>query len=112
MHAGWPYSEVLGSIGKQFPNVWLDMCWAWAMNPVQMERILDEWLAAVPCNKIFAFGADTRFPFMMVGYATQARMGISNVLERKVQRKEFDTRTAEFVARRIMSENALEFFPL
>jgi hypothetical protein len=110
MHAGWPFSEILGSIGKEFPNVWLDMCWAWAMNPVQMERILDEWLAAVPCNKIFAFGADTGSAFMMLGYATQARQGIANVLERKVRRKEFDSQTAEFVARRIMSENALEFF--
>jgi hypothetical protein len=111
MHAGWPFSEILGSIGKEFPNVWLDMCWAWTMNPVQMERILDEWLATVPCNKIFAFGADTCSPFMMLGYATQARQGIANVLERKVRRKEFDTHTAEFVARRIMNENALEFFP-
>jgi hypothetical protein len=38
-----------------------------------MERILDEWLATVPCNKIFAFGADTGSAFMMLGYATQAR---------------------------------------
>ena len=110
-HAGWPFSEILGSIGKEFPNVWLDMCWAWAMNPVQMERILDEWLATVPCNKIFAFGADTGSPFMMLGYATQARQGIANVMERKVRRKEFDTQTAQFVARRIMNQNALEFFP-
>ena len=110
-HAGWPFSEILGSIGKEFPNVWLDMCWAWAMNPVQMERILDEWLATVPSNKIFAFGADTGSPFMMLGYATQARQGIANVMERKVRRKEFDTQTAEFVARRIMNQNALEFFP-
>ena len=109
-HAGWPFSEILGSIGKEFPNVWLDMCWAWAMNPVQMERILDEWLATVPCNKIFAFGADTGSPFMMLGYATQARHGIANVMDRKVRRQEFDTKTAEFVARRIMNQNALEFF--
>jgi len=109
-HAGWPFSEILGSIGKEFPNVWLDMCWAWAMNPVQMERILDEWLASVPCNKIFAFGADTRSPFMMLGYAIQAKNGIANVLERKVRRKEMDIETAKFVAKRIISQNALEFF--
>jgi hypothetical protein len=39
-HAGWPYSELLGAIGKAFPNVYLNMCWAWGMNPAQMERIL------------------------------------------------------------------------
>lgn len=109
-HAGWPFSEILGSIGKEFPNVWLNMCWAWAMNPVQMERVLDEWLAAVPANKIFAFGGDTVSPFMMLGYAAQARNGIANVMERKVRRSEFDAKTAKFVAKRIMNENALEFF--
>ncbi len=40
-HAGWPYSEVAGAIAKAFPNVYLDMCWAWTMNPAQMERILE-----------------------------------------------------------------------
>ncbi len=109
-HAGWPFSEMLGSIGKQFPNVWLDMCWAWAMNPVQMERILDEWLSCVPSNKIFTFGADTWSPFPMVGYAEQARNGIAAVMERKIARGEYDLETAKFVARRVMNQNAQDFF--
>ncbi len=109
-HAGWPYSEVLGAIGKQFPNVWLDMCWAWTMNPVQMERILDEWLSCIPCNKIFTFGADTWSPFPMVGYAEQVRNGIANVLEKKINSGEYDFDTAQFVAERIMNKNAEEFF--
>jgi len=109
-HAGWPFSEILGSIGKSFPNVWLDMCWAWAMNPVQMERILDEWLSCVPCSKIFAFGADTWSPFSALGYAEQARNGIANVLEKKMRSNEYDLETAKFVAERIMNKNAEEFF--
>jgi hypothetical protein len=109
-HASWPYSAFIGAAAKEFPNVWLDLCWAWAMNPVQMERILDEWLAAVPCNKIFAFGADTGNPFAQVGYAVQARKGIASVLNRAVEQGYMTPETAEFTARRIMFENALEFF--
>jgi len=109
-HASWPWSEFIGAIGKQFPNVYLDMCWAWAMNPVQMERVLDEWLAAVPCNKIFTFGADTWTPLAVPGYALQARCGIANVLEAKIARGEYDEETATFVAQRIMHKNAQEFF--
>ena len=111
-HAAWPYSELLGTIGKSFPNVWVDMCWAWAMNPAQMERVLEEWLAAVPHNKIFAFGADTGTPFCTLGYAIQARAGIANVLERKVQTGEYDLKTARQVARRIMHGNAREFYSM
>ncbi len=109
-HASWPFSEFIASVGKTFPNVWLDMCWAWAMNPVQMERTLDEWLACVPNNKIFGFGGDTWNPFSMIGYAEQARKGIANVLEKKVSTGEYDLETARFVAGRIMHKNAEEFF--
>jgi len=111
-HAGWPYSEVAGAIAKAFPNVYLDMCWAWTMNPAQMERILSEWLAAVPHNKIFGYGADTGNPFVMVGYALQARRGIANVLERKVESGEYDLETAQRVARCIMHANAGEVYGL
>lgn len=109
-HAGWPWSEMLGAIGKHFPNVWLDLCWAWAMNPVQMERILDEWLSAVPSNKILGYGSDTTTPFAVPGYAQQARDGIAAVLEGKLARGEYDKQTARFVARRIMHENARGLF--
>lgn len=111
-HAGWPYSEVLGAIGKAIPNAWPDMCWAWAMNPAQMERVLSEWLAAVPHNKIFAFGGDTQSPFCTLGYAIQARTGIANVLEEKVESGRYDLRTATQVAGRIMHENAREFYSM
>ena len=82
------------------------------MNPVQMERILDEWLAAVPCNKIFAFGADTDMPFNVIGYALQARRGIARALEAKLKRGEYSLKTAQFVAQRIMHENQREFFKI
>jgi uncharacterized protein len=109
-HAGWPYSSIMAAIGKSFPNVWLDLCWAWAMNPVRAGLTLAEWLASVPHNKIFGFGADTDDPLTLVGYAAQARQGIAAVLEEKVESGEYDQRTAEHVARRIMFQNARDFF--
>ncbi len=111
-HAGCPYSEVAGALGKAFPNVYLDMCWAWSLNPAQMDRILEEWLAAVPHNKIFAFGADVWAPLPVVGYALQARRGITNVLERKVASGEYDLGTAVRVAGRIMHGNAQDVYGL
>jgi hypothetical protein len=111
-HAGWPYCEVLGTIGKSLPNAWLDLCWAWAMNPTQMERVLDEWLGAVPHNKILGFGGDTGSPFPVPGYALQARAGIARVLEARIERGEFDLETARQVATRIMHKNSRELYPV
>lgn len=111
-HASWPYSDFIGAVAKEFPNVWIDLCWAWAINPLQMERILDEWLSCVPNNKVFGFGADSDnfSPFPVVGYAYQARKGIANVMKKKLSTGEYDLDTAKFVARRIMHENAREIF--
>ena len=109
-HAGWPWSELMGAIGKQFPNVWLDLCWAWTMNPIQMERTLSEWLAAVPSNKILGYGSDALSPFEVIGYAQQARNGIAKVFAKKISTGEFSKATAEFIARRIMHENARDLY--
>jgi hypothetical protein len=109
-HAGWPYCELMGAIGKSFPNVWLDLCWAWAVSPASMERTLDEWLGAVPNNKILGFGGDTGTPYPTAGYAMQARRGIASVLERKLQRGEYDEPTARLVADRLLYQNACELY--
>ena len=108
-HASWPWTSELGAIAKNYPNVYPDMCWAWAMNPSESERTLAEWLDGVPFNKIFAFGADTGFPWNNVGYAIQARSGIGRVLERKVQDGSFSESTAREVATAIMLENGEQF---
>ncbi len=110
-HAGWPTSEMMGGIGKEFPNCWLNLCWVWAMNPHRGEHILHEWLDAVPNNKIFGFGGDAGSIFATYGYAVQARQCITRVLEEKIDRGDYDLETAKLVATRIMHDNAEEFFP-
>lgn len=104
-HAGWPYTDEMGTLGKQFPNVWLGMCWAWAMNPVTMQRTLDTWLDGVPFNKIIGFGGDTRHPIASYGYAMQAREGIARVLEERISRNDTDGQLAEEAARAILFDN-------
>jgi len=111
-HSSWPHQEMLAAMAKHYPNVWVNMCWSWAMNPSGMERALDTFLDTVPHNKIFAFGADTNTPFMAYGYAKQAREGIARVLESKVKRGDMDEALAERVARKIMLENGEEFHGL
>ena len=111
-HAGWPYTDELGTIGKQYPNVWLSMCWAWTMNPITMERTLDAWLDGVPHNKIIGFGGDTRHPVASYGYAMQAREGIARVLERRIERGDMDAELGADVARAILLTNGAELHGL
>jgi uncharacterized protein len=32
MHIAYPYSDELVSIAKHYPNVWVDLCWAWSVR--------------------------------------------------------------------------------
>jgi hypothetical protein len=109
-HASWPWTSELGAIAKNYPNVYPDMCWVWAMNPTESERTLGEWLDGVPFNKIFAFGADTGLPWCEVGYSIQARLGIARVLEEKIRKGFFSKATAEEVASAIMLKNGEQFY--
>ncbi len=112
MHASWPWTSELGAIAKNYPNVYPDLCWAWAMNPAESERGLSEWLDGVPFNKIFGYGADTGRPWCDVGYALQARIGIARVLEQKIEAGYFSPETAEKVAAAVMLHNGEEFLGL
>ena len=111
-HAGWPYHDLLGTIGKHYPNAWINLCWAWTMSPVSMEHALDSWLDSVPYSKIFAFGGDTTTPFTTYAYAMQARAGIARVLDRRIARGAMDAALARAVARAIMLENGEAFHAL
>jgi len=111
-HAGWPYVEEHAVLGKEFPNVWLNMCWMWAMNPVTAARALESWLACVPHTKIFAYGGDTNSPICEYAYAQQARAGIARVLERIARRGGMTAAGAKEVAADIMLHNGCRFHGL
>ncbi len=107
-HAGWPYTEELGTIGKNFPNVWISLCWAWAMNPISVERALESWLDCVPYNKIIGFGGDTKHPLEVYEYAMQAREGLARVFEKRIERGDMDEALAKEAARAILLTNGCE----
>ena len=111
-HASWPWASELGTIAKNYPNVWADMCWAWAMNPTETARALSEWLDGVPFNKIFAYGADTGLPWCNMGYSLQAKIGVARVLEAKIEAGFVGESTAEEIADHILLRNGEEFFGL
>ncbi len=108
LHASWPWTSELGAIAKNYPNVYPDMSWAWNLNPAGSERALSEWLDGIPFNKIFAYGADTGWPWCDVGNAMQARIGVARVLEQKIEAGYYSPATAEEVAEAIMLRNGEE----
>ena len=109
-HISWPYTEELINICKNFPNVWIDFCWAWIFNPPASRRFLADMLETVPLNKIHGFGGDFIFVEGTYGHSVIARREISRVLAEKVEEGRFTEDFALHAARRLLRENALEHF--
>jgi len=83
-HLGYPYVMELGTLAKNFRNVFIDMCWGHVISPEAARRALVEWLDAVPANKISAFGGDYGFVDGVYGHQLLARQNVAASLAQKV----------------------------
>jgi hypothetical protein len=112
MHAAYPYSAELIALAKHYPNVYIDMCWAWSIDPYSACDTLRRTIHAVPANKVFAFGGDTSWPAAAVAYAAQARAWLTRALMGEVEDGLLGEREAIALATRLMRENQLECFDI
>ena len=112
MHIAYPYSEELTALAKHYPNVWVDLCWAWSINPYAASDFVRRFLHAVPANKLFGFGGDSFWPCSSVAYAMQARQGLRRALEAEVVESLLSERQAIALAERLMRSNQHDCFDL
>jgi len=110
MHTAYPYTDELVAIAKHYPNVWVDMCWAWSIDPYSSLDFVRRFLHAVPMNKLFAFGGDTFSPTNSVAYSIQVRRWLTRALEAEVGAGDLTEQDAVRVAHRLMRENQYECF--
>jgi predicted TIM-barrel fold metal-dependent hydrolase len=85
MHTTYPYQDEAIALAKHFPGAYVDMCWAWIINPRAGVRFLKEALLAVPANKILVFGGDYMPVEVVPGHAAVARRGIAQALSELVE---------------------------
>jgi predicted TIM-barrel fold metal-dependent hydrolase len=111
-HGGWPYSSELGALAKNFPNVYIDMCWMHVISDTRSRAALSEWLDEVPANKIMGFGGDYSFVEGAYGHAVMAKENIARVLASKVDERVFSIDEAKKYATWLLRDNPIRlFFP-
>ncbi len=85
-HASMPYVRPIAFMAKNFPNVWLDLCWSHVCSPMMTRSLLNEWIDIVPANKITAFGGDYVFEVEKIyGHLVMARENIAHVLASRIE---------------------------
>ena len=110
MHIAYPYDDELVAMAKHYPNVWVDLCWAWSCNPRVSADFVRQFLHAAPINKLFAFGGDTWWPTRSYAYSVQARKWLTKALQAEVSDGEVTERQAMDVATRLMRRNQFDCF--
>jgi hypothetical protein len=110
-HLSMPHTRDAIVIGKNFPNVWLNLCWCHVISQQWSIAALDELLDLVPVNKIFAFGGDYTRPYMKVyGHLQMARENVAAVLGRRIDAGSMDEEEALRLARLWFYENPKAFY--
>ncbi len=112
MHIGYPYYEEMIALAKQYPNAFLDMCWAWIINPIAAKDFLKKYLVTAPANKILTFGGDYIPVETVLGHATIARRGIALALSELVEEGWLSLDQALELVDPIMHGNARQIFDL
>jgi uncharacterized protein len=111
-HAGYPYQSEMATLGKNFPNAYLDLCWVHVISPWVARQTLHEWIETVPGNKIFAFGGDYLFVEGAYAHSRMARDNVAQVLSEKVGDGYLTETEAASMAHALLRDNALSFFRL
>ncbi len=111
-HGGFPYMDELIALAKNFPNVYLDLCWLHAISPSAGARVLHEAIETLPANKIFAFGGDFMIPEGAYGHAVLARRVVSRALTEKVTDGYLGEEEALRLAQCMLRDNPARLFKL
>lgn len=110
MHIAYPYSDELLALAKHYPNVYVDLCWAWSIDPYSARDFVRRYIHAVPANKLFIFGGDTFWPTAAVAYTYQSRQWLTRTLQAEVDDGLLTEANAMGLARRFMQENQYACF--
>jgi hypothetical protein len=111
MHIGYPYQDEYIALAKHYRNVFIDMCWAWIINPQASVRFLKEFLLAVPASKLLPFGGDYATVESVYGHSRMARLGIRQALWELVAEGWLNMAELPPLVERLFRGNAHEIFP-
>lgn len=104
-HGGWPFMGEFLFLGKNYPNVSLDLCWVNTIDPLYSVELLQRGVMTVPHSKIMGFGGDTHLFETQIGSLVLARDNIAIALAELVDSGWLGMAEAEAVGRAWLFEN-------
>jgi uncharacterized protein len=112
-HGNWPYMGEFLYLGKNHPNVALDLCWATFIDAYYSKNLLCDALTVVPHGKIHLFGADTGdYVEYAVAHLELTKDVLAAALGEMVERQWITEKESMTIAADWLYNNPNEFFNL
>ena len=112
-HGNWPYMGDLLFLGKNYPNVFLDLCWVHIIDPIYTIKLLERAVLTIPHSKIHGFGGDyTDCPEYVAAHLQLARQNIATALSNLVEGCWLEEEQALALAKDWLFNNPNRFFNL
>jgi hypothetical protein len=112
-HGNWPYLGDLLYLGKNYPNVALDLCWLHIIDPAYAIELMERAVLTMPHTKIHAFGGDYGdMPEVSVAHLEIALQNIAAALSNLVESRWLEEEQAVGIAREWLFDNPNQFFNL
>ena len=112
MHLAYPWSRELLGMAFVYRNIWLDLTWSFLLSPSHFKLALHEAIEVLPDESRMMLGGDNWHIEETFGTISTARRLIAEVLEEKLTGGYFGRAAAERLARRMLHDNARDFFRL
>lgn len=112
MHLAYPWSRDLLGMAFVYRNIWLDLTWSFLLSPSHFKLALHEAIDVLPDESRMMLGGDNWHVDETYGAIQSARRYIAEVLQEKIDQTQFPLAIAQRLAKRILYDNAVEFFKL
>ena len=112
-HGNWPYIGEILFLAKNYPNVYIDLCWVNIIDPIYSEELYSRAILTTPHTKINGFGGDyPDVPEYIVSHLKICRENITRALVRLIRMGWIDENSALEIARDCLFNNPKELFNL
>jgi uncharacterized protein len=112
MHLAYPWTDELLGMAFVYRNIWLDLTWSWLLSPNRFPDSLREAVDVLPDESRMMIGGDAWHVEETYAAITIARELVGETLDSCVRAGQFSSPQAERLARKILHDNASEFFRL
>ncbi len=112
-HGNWPYMGDLLFIGKNYPNVALNLTWLPIVDPLYARELLERVIVTVPHCKIHAFGGDySDLPEQVIAHLKITKHVVAAALSSHIEAGWIDEGEARGIAKDWLFNNPRRFFDL